>query len=201
MMGVYTESIRILVERLSKLPGIGRRSAERIIAYILDAPEQEIKDLAGAITRVKENVRFCRVCNNLSEEDLCHICRDAGRNKEVLCVVERPTDISSIEKAGIFKGVYHVLHGTIAPLEGRGPQELKIDGLLQRLRDEQIKEIIIATGSDTEGETTAMYLIKVIKPLNVTLSRIGLGLPVGSALEYADAATISVALEARRNIS
>lgn len=200
-MGVYTESIRILVERLSKLPGIGRRSAERIIAYILDAPEQEIKDLAGAITRVKENVRFCRVCNNLSEEDLCHICRDAGRNKEVLCVVERPTDISSIEKAGIFKGVYHVLHGTIAPLEGRGPQELKIDGLLQRLRDEQIKEIIIATGSDTEGETTAMYLIKVIKPLNVTLSRIGLGLPVGSALEYADAATISVALEARRNIS
>jgi len=201
MMGVYTESIRILVERLSKLPGIGRRSAESIIAYILDAPEQEIKDLAGAITRVKENVRFCRVCNNLSEEDLCHICRDAGRNKEVLCVVERPTDISSIEKAGIFKGVYHVLHGTIAPLEGRGPQELKIDGLLQRLRDEQIKEIIIATGSDTEGETTAMYLIKVIKPLNVTLSRIGLGLPVGSALEYADAATISVALEARRNIS
>ena len=200
-MGVYTESIRILVERLSKLPGIGRRSAESIIAYILDAPEQEIKDLAGAITRVKENVRFCRVCNNLSEEDLCHICRDAGRNKEVLCVVERPTDISSIEKAGIFKGVYHVLHGTIAPLEGRGPQELKIDGLLQRLRDEQIKEIIIATGSDTEGETTAMYLIKVIKPLNVTLSRIGLGLPVGSALEYADAATISVALEARRNIS
>ncbi len=200
-MGVYTESIRVLVERLSRLPGIGRRSAERIIAYILEAPEQEIKDLAGAITRVKENVRFCRVCNNLSEEDVCHICRDAGRNKEVLCVVERPTDISSIEKAGIFKGVYHVLHGSIAPLEGRGPQELKIDGLLQRLRDEHVKEIIIATGSDTEGETTALYLIKVIKPLNVTLSRIGLGLPVGSALEYADAATISVALEARRNIS
>jgi recombination protein RecR len=201
MMSVYTESIRILVERLSKLPGIGRRSAERIIAYILDAPEQEVKDLAGAITRVKENVRFCRVCNNLSEEELCRICRDASRNKEMLCVVERPPDISSIEKAGIFKGVYHVLHGTIAPLEGRGPQELKIDGLLQRLRDDHIKEVIIATGSDTEGETTALYLIKVIKPLNVPLSRIGLGLPVGSALEYADAATISVALEARRNIS
>lgn len=200
-MSVYTESIRILVERLSKLPGIGRRSAERIIAYILDAPEQEIRDLAGAITRVKENVRFCRVCNNLSEEEVCRICRDPSRNKEVLCVVERPADISSIEKAGIFKGVYHVLHGTIAPLEGRGPQELKIDGLLQRLGDETIKEVIIATGSDTEGETTALYLIKMIKPSHVTVSRIGLGLPVGSALEYADAATISVALEARRNIS
>ncbi|MDD2702800.1 MAG: recombination mediator RecR [Candidatus Omnitrophica bacterium] len=201
MMSVYTESIRILVERLSKLPGIGRRSAERIITYILDAPDQEIRDLSGAITRVKENVRFCRVCNNLSEEELCRICRDTSRNKEVLCVVERPADISSIEKAGIFKGIYHVLHGTIAPLEGRGPQELKIDGLLLRLRDEHIREVIIATGSDTEGETTALYLTKVIKPLNVMLSRIGLGLPVGSALEYADAATISVALEARRNIS
>lgn len=186
---------------MSKLPGIGRRSAERIITYILDAPDQEIRDLSGAITRVKENVRFCRVCNNLSEEELCRICRDTSRNKEVLCVVERPADISSIEKAGIFKGIYHVLHGTIAPLEGRGPQELKIDGLLLRLRDEHIREVIIATGSDTEGETTALYLTKVIKPLNVMLSRIGLGLPVGSALEYADAATISVALEARRNIS
>jgi recombination protein RecR len=199
-MTVYTESIRLLVERLSRLPGIGRRSAERIVAYILDAPEQEIKDLAASITRVKENVRFCRICNNLSEEEVCRICRDSARTKDVLCVVERPTDISSIEKAGIFKGVYHVLHGTIAPLEGRGPQELKIDGLMQRLKNEPVREVIIATGSDTEGETTALYLIKMIKPLNLTVSRIGLGLPVGSALEYADAATISVALEARRNM-
>lgn len=200
-MTVYTESIKILVERLAKLPGIGRRSAERIIAYILEAPEIEIKGLAEAITRVKENVRFCRICNNLSEEEICWICRDPGRNKAVLCVVERPPDISSIEKAGIFKGVYHVLHGSIAPLEGRGPQELKIDGLMQRIKNENIKEVIIATGSDTEGETTAMYLVKLLRPLSVTLSRIGLGLPVGSTLEYADAATISVALEARRNIS
>ena len=200
-MTVYTESIKILVERLSKLPGIGRRSAERIIAYVLEAPESEIKGLAEAITRVKENVRFCRICNNLSEEETCRICRDTGRDKEMLCVVERPPDISSLEKAGIFKGVYHVLHGNIAPLEGRGPQQLRIDGLIQRVKNDNIKEVIIATGSDTEGETTAMYLIKILKPLSVVVSRIGLGLPVGSTLEYADAATISVALEARRNIS
>ncbi|MDD5668789.1 MAG: recombination mediator RecR [Candidatus Omnitrophica bacterium] len=199
-MAVYTDSIKLLIEKLTKFPGVGRRSAERIVDYILEAPVEEIKGLAEAIVKVKENVKFCRVCNNLSEEEMCTICRDVNRNKSLLCVVESPNDISSIEKTAMFKGVYHVLLGAIAPLEGKGPQHLKIDSLIHRIQEEKITEVIIATGADTEGVTTALYLAKVLKPLNIAVSRIGLGLPVGSNLEYADAATISMALESRRSI-
>lgn len=196
----YTDSIEKLIESLIKLPGIGRRSAERIVNYILGVSKDEIKNLSDAINKVKENVRFCKVCNNLSEQDLCKICNDLRRQKDVICIVEKASDVTAIEKAGIFSGVYHVLLGSIAPLEGRGPSDLKIEGLLERIRQNHIKEVIIATDADTEGETTAMYLTKIIKPLGVSLSRIGLGLPVGSNLEYADATTISKSIESRRTI-
>jgi len=199
-MANYTESIEKLIDRLIKLPGIGRRSAERIVGYVLNAPKDDIKHLSEALVKVKENVRLCRICHNLSEAELCRICDDSRRQKDTICIVERPSDVTAIEKAGYFNGVYHVLLGSISPLEGKGPSDLKIDSLLERIKQNNIKEIIIATDADTEGETTAMYLTKVIKPLGVNLSRIGLGLPVGSNVEYADSTTLSKALESRRNI-
>jgi recombination protein RecR len=199
-MANYTESIEKLINRLIKLPGIGRRSAERIVTYILGATDEDIKSLSEALIRVKENVHFCRICHNLSEQETCAICRDVRRNRSLLCVVEKPSDVTSIEKTGTFDGLYHVLLGAIAPLEGKGPQDLKIDSLLKRIKEEKIKEVIIATDSDTEGEATALYLAKLLKPEGITTSRIGLGLPVGSNLEYADSATLSKALESRRPV-
>lgn len=199
-MTTYTESIEKLIDRLVKLPGIGRRSAERIVGYVLDAHKDEIKLLADSLVQVKENVRFCRICHNLSEQELCRICNDAARKKNIVCVVENPSDVTAIEKAGNFDGVYHVLMGSISPLDGIGPSDLKIDTLLNRIKGEHISEVIIATDADTEGETTALYLSKIIKPLGVKLSRIGLGLPVGSNLEYADSATLTKALQSRRDI-
>lgn len=199
-MATYTDSIEKLIDNLIKLPGIGRRSAERIVNYILGASKDEVKNLSEAITRVKESVRFCRICNNLSESELCKICQDSRRQKDIICIVEKPSDVTAIEKIGNFNGVYHVLLGSISPLEGKGPSDLKIEGLLQRIKENNVKEIIIATDADTEGETTAIYLTKLIKPLGASLSRIGLGLPVGSNLEYADSTTLSKALESRRAI-
>jgi len=199
-MANYTDSIEKLIDCLIKLPGIGRRSAERIVGYLLNAPKDEARVLTEAVARVKENVRLCRVCHNLSEGELCKICEDARRQKDLVCIVERPSDVTVMEKAGNFHGVYHVLLGSISPLEGKGPSDLKIDSLIQRIGQNNIKEIIIATDADTEGETTALYLTKVLKPLGVKLSRIGVGIPMGSNLEYADAATLFKALESRREI-
>lgn len=199
-MSTYTESVERLIEKLIKLPGIGRRSAERIVTYILSVPKEEINSLLDALSKVKENVRFCNICHNLSEQDLCRICQDSLRQKDTLCIVEKPSDVTAIEKAGYFKGVYHVLLGSISPLEGKGPADLKIDTLIERIKKNNIKEIIIATDADTEGEATALYLTRIIKPMGVKLSRIGLGIPIGSNLEYADSATLSKALESRREI-
>ena len=199
-MANYTESIEKLIDSLIKFPGIGRRSAERMVSYILGAPKDEIKTLSAALIKVKESVRFCSLCHNLSEEELCKICQSTRRQKDVICIVEKPTDVTAIEKSGSFNGVYHVLLGSISPLEGKGPGDLKIDSLMSRIKQNNIKEIIIATDADTEGETTALYLTKLIKPLGVKLSRIGLGLPVGSNLEYADSTTLSKSLESRRLI-
>lgn len=199
-MSTYTESIEKLIDKLIKLPGIGRRSAERIVAYLLDAPKEETKLLSEALANAKENVRFCLICHNLSEQELCKICQDSRRKKNIICVVENPGDVTAIEKSGNFDGVYHVLMGSISPLEGKGPGDLKIDTLINRIKQEQNAEVIIATDADTEGETTAMYLTKVLKPLGIRLSRIGLGLPVGSNLEYADSATLAKAIQSRRDI-
>lgn len=195
----YPSTIEKLIQELVKLPGIGRRSAERIVFHFLNSPSRDnIAFLAQRLLELKERVRLCDRCHNLSEHEECAICMNQTRNKSILCVVERPNDVTSIEKTGSFNGVYHVLLGSIAPLDGKGPAELKIDSLMQRIKNEHIEEVIIATDSDTEGETTALYLSKLIKPLEVHLSRIGLGLPVGSNLEYADSATLSKALESRR---
>jgi recombination protein RecR len=199
-MSTYTDSIEKLIASLIKLPGIGRRSAERIINYILQASKDEVRQLSESISRVKENVRFCRICNNLSEAELCRICQDARRQKDIICIVERPSDVTAIEKAGNYQGVFHVLLGAISPLEGKGPGDLKIESLVARIKENNIKEVIIATDADTEGETTALYLTKILKPLAVSLSRIGLGLPVGANLEYADSSTLLKALESRRTI-
>jgi len=199
-MSTYTESIEKLIERLMKFPGIGRRSAERIITYILNAPRDEIQGLLDALLKVKENVRFCRICNNFSEQELCRICQDSRRKKDIICIVEKPSDVSAMEKTGSFNGVYHVLLGSISPLEGKGPSDLKIDSLMRRIKEDNIKEVIIATDADTEGETTALYLAKLIKPLGVVLMRLGIGIPMGSNLEYADTTTLSKALESRRPV-
>jgi len=199
-MSTYTESIEKLIEKLIRLPGIGRRSAERIVGYILNTPKEDIKSLAEAICRTKENVRLCHICNNLSEQEICRICQDDRRQKDVLCIVEKPSDVTAVEKTGNFHGVYHVLLGSISPLEGKGPSDLKIDDLISRLKQNSIKEVIIATDADTEGETTALYLTKLIKPLGVRLTRIGVGIPMGSNLEYADSSTLSKSLESRREI-
>lgn len=199
-MAVYTQTIEKLIEALVKFPGVGRRSAERIVGYILGASKEEIKNLSETITKVKENVVFCRICHNLSEQEMCKICQDSQRHKDVICIVENPSDITAIEKSGSYQGVYHVLMGSISPLEGKGPSDLMIETLLERIRQNQIKEVIIATDADTEGETTALYLTKLLKPLDVHISRIGLGIPVGSNLEYADSSTLSKALESRRTI-
>jgi len=199
-MANYTASMEKLIESLVKLPGVGRRTAERMVSHILGASKDEVKIFAQALIQVKDTVRFCHICNNLSEEVTCRICQDSRRQKDVVCIVEKPGDVAAIEKAGSFNGVYHVLLGSLSPLEGRGPQDLKIDGIIQRIKQNNIKEIIIATDADTEGEMTALYLSKLIKPLGVHLSRIGLGLPVGSNLEYEDATTLSKSLESRRTL-
>ena len=197
----YPVTIEKLIQELVKLPGIGRRSAERIVFHLLNnSSKEEVVLLAQKLSELRERIRLCKRCHNLSEQDECSICQDTRRNRGLLCVVERPNDVTSIEKTGVFKGLYHVLLGAIAPLDGKGPADLMIESLLSRIKHESIEEIIIATDSDTEGETTSLYLSKVIKPLGVHMSRIGLGLPVGSNLEYADSATLSKALESRRDI-
>ncbi len=199
-MAAYTESVERLIDRLVRLPGIGRRSAERIVGYVLSAPKEEINGLSAAIDKVKENVRFCRICNNLSEQEICRICQDDRRRKDLVCIVEKPSDVTAVEKTGNFHGVYHVLLGVISPLDGLGPGDLKIEGLISRIKQDNIQEVIIATDADSSGEMTALYLAKIIKPLGVKLCRIGLGIPMGSNLEYADASTLTKALEARREL-
>ncbi|MCM8758136.1 MAG: recombination mediator RecR [Candidatus Omnitrophica bacterium] len=199
-MSVYPEAIQRLIEKLIKLPGIGRRSAERITEYILKASLSEVKALSEAINYVKEKISLCQICNNLSEEEFCNICKDDSRQHSVICIVENPSDVLAIEKSGSFKGLYHVLWGVISPLEGKGPHDLKINGLMKRIKEQNIQEIIIATDADTEGETTAIYLSKMLRPLGIKISRIGMGIPFGSNLEYMDASTLARALEARREI-
>ncbi|MDD5020414.1 MAG: recombination mediator RecR [Candidatus Omnitrophica bacterium] len=200
MAGYSLATIEKLIEELMKLPGIGRRSAQRIVYHMLDTPNQEVGMLTEAITRVKENVRFCSICNNFSESEVCGICGDERRDRTTVCVVESPKDVENIERSANFRGTYHVLLGAISPLEGRGPHDLKVDGLIERVKKGSVQEVIIATDSDTEGEATAIFLTKLLRPLGVRVMRIGIGLPVGSNLEYADPATLARAMEGRREI-
>ena len=200
-MSTYALPLARLLEALEKLPGIGPRSAERIAFYLLRAPREQVQFIAQAMTDAKDRLRFCEVCFNLSEQLRCRICQDPSRDAATLCIVEEPKDVISIEKTGSFRGLYHVLLGAIAPLDGIGPELLKVEELMNRLSAGTIQEVIIATDVDKDGETTAAYLGKLIKPLGVRLSRIASGIPVGSNLEYADQATLTRALEGRRELS
>ena len=199
-MTAFPVSMKALIEEFSKMPGIGPKSAQRLAFYILRSSKNEAEALSKAIIKVKDSVRFCKVCNNLSDEDLCEICKSHSRNKSILCVVEEPNDIITIERARNFDGVYHVLLGSLSPLDGIGPSDLKIKELLERVKKDKFKEIIIATDFNTEGEATALYLFKVLKNSGAKLSRVAYGIPVGSDLEYADQATIIKAFEGRREV-
>ena len=200
MLATYARPLMRLLEALEKLPGIGPRSAERIAFYLLRTSREETRQLSQAIADVRDHLRFCEVCFNLSEEARCPICQDASRDPAVLCIVEEPKDVLAIEKTGAYRGLYHVLLGAIAPLEGIGPELLKIDELLARLADGDVQEVIVATDADKDGETTAAYLSKLIRPRGLKLTRIASGIPVGSHLEYADQATLARALEGRREL-
>jgi len=189
-----------MVEAFTRLPGIGKKSAERLAFAILSMPREEAFGIAQAILDLKNNSRYCTVCNNITEEEICGLCRDDKRDPSRFCVVEEPSNILILEKTGIFRGRYHALMGAISPLDGIGPEDLKIEGLMERLRAGGVKEVIIATNPTVKGETTALYLSKLIKPLGISVSRIAYGLPVGGDIEYADENTVQRALEGRREM-
>ncbi len=199
-MKIYPKSIEKLIQHLIKFPGIGRRSAERIVSYLLQAPDKEVEHLAWSIQEVKKTIRLCRICRNISESEVCEICQDQKRDHSLLCVVENPQDVVAIEKSGNFNGIYYVLGGAISPLEGRGHKELEIESLISLIKQEDIREVILAMDADAEGEATALYLTQILKPTQVKLSRIGVGIPSGANLEYIDSSTIASALEGRRTI-
>ena len=184
------------ISELAKLPGIGRKSAQRLVFYLLKLPKYEVQQLADALYAIKEKVNFCTICFNITETDLCHICASVKRDRTTLCVVEEANDVLALEKTGEYNGLFHVLGGALSPLEGIGPNDLHIKEMMTRLNG-TIQEIIIATNPNTEGEATSLYLEKLIKPLEIKLTRIARGLPVGGDLEYADEITLTKALEGR----
>jgi len=193
-------TINNLIRELCKLPGIGEKTATRLAFFILRQPPQYAAALAQALLDVKEKIRLCSVCSNLTERDPCEICSDPKRDSSVICVVEDPTDVLAIEKIRQFHGKYHILHGTISPLDGIGPDDIKIKELIKRIENSQVHEVIVATNASVEGETTALYLSKILTPLGIKLTRLASGVPIGSDLEYVDASTLSRAFEARRQL-
>jgi recombination protein RecR len=197
---MYEGAIQDLIDELGRLPGIGPKSAQRLAFHLLQAEAADVARLATALTRVKELVRFCATCFNVAESEQCRICRDPRRTDEIICVVEEPKDVVAIEKTGEFRGRYHVLGGAINPLEGIGPDNLKIRELLARLASGEVKELILATDPNTEGEATATYLALMVKPMGLSVTRLASGLPVGGDLEYADEVTLGRAFEGRRAV-
>ncbi len=189
-----------VIDRLMHLPGIGQKTAQRLAFYLLKMPEQEVKELVQAISEVKEYLHFCSACENLTESSLCAICRNSKRDQTKILVVEEPSTLYAMERTGEYKGVYHVLHGSLSPLDGRGPADLRIQGLLDRVKKGEVKEVIMATNPTIEGETTAIYLARLLRPLGVFVTRIAYGIPVGIDLEYADEVTLLKSLEGRREL-
>ena len=200
-MSIYTPALQKLIDELGKLPGVGPKSAQRIAFHLIKLPEQDALSLANAIQEAKQKVRFCETCFNMSDEAICEICSDSQRDSSLVCVVEEPRDIVALERTREYRGLYHVLQGAINPIDGIGPEQLKIRELLERLKGNTVVEVILCTNPNIEGEATAMYLAKLIEPLGIQVSRIASGLPVGGDLEYADELTLGRALEGRRNIS
>jgi recombination protein RecR len=193
----YPRPIQRLIEELTKLPAVGPRSAERIVFHLLKAPPSECAQLAAALSELRKKILHCSVCYSVAESDPCPICSDKRRDPHILCVVERPSDMVAVEKAGSYRGLYHVLMGKIAPLDGVGPESLRVQELLQRVKKGEVGEVVIATGSDVEGEATALYLAGALKPFQVTVTRIAHGIPMGSSLDFSDEVTISKAFEGR----
>ncbi len=196
----YAPPIARLLEELERLPGIGPKSAQRIAYWLLTAESADAERLASAITEVKRTIHFCPVCFNFAEGDLCSVCADTERDRAMVCVVEEPRDLVAVDRTGEFHGVYHVLQGAISPIDGIGPERLRVRELIDRLGEAEITEVVIATNPNVEGETTALYLARLIKPLGIKVTRIASGLPVGGDLEYADEVTLGRALEARREM-
>jgi recombination protein RecR len=196
----FAEPLARLIDELKRLPGVGQKSAQRIAFHLERAPREDAERLAAAIREAKDKIRLCSLCNNLTEQDPCDYCSDPRRDPEVICVVETPYNVVGIEKTREFHGLYHVLHGALSPLQGIGPDQLKLKSLLERLKGGKTKELIVATNPNVEGEATAIYLSKLIKPLGIKVTRIAMGIPVGSELEFADEVTMLKALEGRREI-
>ena len=193
----HAQPISRLIQELAKLPGIGEKTASRLAMHILRTSKENAEALARAILEVKDKIRFCSQCFNLTDQDPCRICQDPKRNREILCVVSNPEDLVALEKSGGFRGLYHILHGVLSPLEGVGPKDLRLDELLSRLKGGEIKEVILATNPSVEGEATAQYLSQIIKPLGVRVTRIARGVPMGGDLQYIDEVTLSKSLENR----
>ena len=199
-MSIYSPSIEKLIEEFEKLPSIGHKTAVRLAFHVLNNSEEEINNFVNAITNAKKNLKYCTKCFNISDTDPCIICSNPKRDESIICVVEDVRDIIAMERTHEFNGIYHVLHGSISPMNGVGPDDIKVKELLARLTDGKVKEIILATNPRVEGEATAMYLSKLIKPLGIKVTRIARGIPVGGDLEYTDEITLMQALEGRREI-
>lgn len=198
-MKYYAKPLNRLIGELSKLPGIGGKTAQRLAFYILSLEDQEVEKLTGAITEAKAKMRYCSICGNLTDEDPCKICTDHSRDKSVICVVESPKDVAAMEKIREYKGLYHVLHGAISPMEGIGPEDINLKSLIKRLQgNDDVKEIILATNPNIEGEATAMYIARLINPSGIKVTRIAHGIPVGGDLEYTDEITLLKAMEGRK---
>ncbi|EHK2339164.1 TPA: recombination mediator RecR [Clostridium perfringens] len=195
-MDFYPVAIEKLIEEFAKLPSIGKKSAQRLTLHILNLPKDEVEEFANALVKARGTIKYCSVCGNFTDTDPCAICSNPNREKDIICVVEQPKDIMTMEKVKEFNGLYHVLHGTISPMQGRGPQDIRIRELVARMSGD-VKEVIVATNPTIEGEATAMYISKILKPLDVKVTRIAAGIPVGGDLEYADEVTLSKALEGR----
>lgn len=199
-MGTFAAPLARLIDELKRLPGVGQKSAQRIAFHIERTGREQAEQLSQAILDVKDKIRLCTVCNNLTEQEPCDICADPRRDRSVICAVETPYNVAAIERMHDFHGLYHVLHGALSPLQGIGPDQLKLKSLMERLKDGQVKEIIVATNPNVEGEATAIYLSRLIKPLGIKVTRIAMGIPVGSELEFADEVTMLKAIEGRREI-
>lgn len=193
----YPPSIKLLIEEFKKLPGIGEKNAQRLAFHLLSAPAERAQALASSLVKMKETIRHCDRCFNLTEDHLCDICRDPGRTEELLCVVQSPMDLLAIEATGQFRGRYHVLMGVLSPMRGVGPEDLKMSQLLDRVREEKVKEVIVATNLDVEGEATASYLLTALSPMDVRVTRIARGIPIGGSLEQADSLTLGLAIDGR----
>lgn len=199
-MKYYAKPLNKLINELSKLPGIGGKTAQRLAFHILSMDDMDAIALSDAIREAKKDMKYCSICGNLTDEDPCSICRDTTRDKSLICVVESPRDVVAMEKIKEYRGYYHVLHGAISPMDGIGPADINLQSLITRLQDEAVKELIIATNPTIEGEATAMYIARLIKPSGIKVSRIAHGIPVGGDLEYADEVTLLKAMEGRREL-